>query len=208
MDRVAAGHIISGPGHSKNVRPNSQDQEEHGQPTKRAFPRSIYDINADRPDIHQWHNWTARIRVKKFQFGSTFSVLIFLGDVPPQHTQWKSSDNLVGTHHVYATSLPPGGDSGIINEGFIHLNLAILRKREDEAKFDPGEIKPYLRENLNWRTADLRSEPIEISSLEVTVVSTLFSKVPGARMPASSDRRTHHDITFGRPGGATDRTTD
>ncbi|KAJ7495027.1 tyrosinase [Mycena latifolia] len=46
--------------------------------------------------------WTARIRIKKYEVGGSFLVLLFLGTVPEDPKQWRTSPNFVGAHHVFA----------------------------------------------------------------------------------------------------------
>jgi tyrosinase len=174
-------------------------------------PRNIFNIHADRDDIGQWNNWTARIRCKKFEIGRSFSVLLFLGEVPQDHHHWKSCDNLVGIHHVFVNAAAEecencSSNNEKINEGFVHLNMHILRKKPEYAKFEHDAVKPYLTENLHWRTIDMVNEPVQIQTLEVTVISVLFSKVSHSMFPALGERLLHLGITLGRHGGATDQT--
>jgi tyrosinase len=176
--------------------------------------------------IDQWYEWTVRIRAKKFELGESFSVLIFLGEVPHDPNQWMSSESFAGVHHVFAGMPDGGGDSDMINEGFIRVNRHLQRRMPDQKTYDPAVVKPFLKQNLNWRTTDVSmhlllvlawtmttwvqtsTHPVEIRSLEVTVVSVLYHKDPRSNFPVAGERLLHNDITFGRPGGATERTTD
>lgn len=54
------------------------------------------------PEDHTVYDWTARIRVKKYEVGGSFLVLLFLGSVPEDPKQWYTSPNFVGAHHVFA----------------------------------------------------------------------------------------------------------
>jgi len=176
-------------------------------------PRNIFNLHADRDDIDQWNNWTARVRCKKFELGRTFSVLLFLGEVPEDHNIWKTCENIVGIHHVFVNAAAEDCENCSrtiekINEGFVHLNMEILRKKPEYAKFEHDAVKPYLTENLHWRTIDMANEPVQVQTLEVTVLSVLFSKAPHSMFPALGERLLHLGITLGRHGGATDGTTD
>jgi tyrosinase len=45
--------------------------------------------------------WTARVRVKKYEVGGSFLVELFLGSVPTDPRQWRTSPNFVGAHYVF-----------------------------------------------------------------------------------------------------------
>jgi len=176
-------------------------------------PESIFNVNSDNDDVDQWYNWTARIRVKKFELGRSFSVLIFLGEVPKESKDWLGSNNLVGIHHVFANSASGecencSSNINLIHEGFIHLNRHILRVKPNQTAFDPETIKPYLKDNLHWRTIDTNGQPVQVNSLEVIVLSVTLSKASDSNFPATGDRQLHHGVTSGRPGGATQHTSD
>jgi len=176
-------------------------------------PESIFNVNSEHESVDQWYNWTARIRAKKFELGRSFSVLIFLGDVPKETKDWYKSENLVGTHNVFANTAAGecdncNNDLDLVHEGFVHLNRHLLRLKPNQTAFDPETIKPYLKDNLHWRTIDTNGQPIQINSLEVTVLSVTLSKASDSNFPVTGDRELHHGITSGRPGGATPDTSD
>ena len=100
-------------------------------------------------------DWTARIHVKKYEVGGSFSVLLFLGTVPANPAEWRTSPHYVGAHHAFVNSTPQRcancrrqGD--LVIEGFVHLNEAIARLSHLNS-FDPSAVKPYLQQNLHWR---------------------------------------------------------
>ncbi|KAK2467605.1 hypothetical protein APHAL10511_000460 [Amanita phalloides] len=166
---------------------------------------SIFKVH---PSLDQWWNWSVRLRVKKFELGRSFSVLVFLGDVPEDYNNWWTSENLAGVNQVFANSAPGScgncrQNSDMIHEGFVHLNRLLARVVPNAGAFDPQLIKPYLTKNLHWRVVDTGRQPVEIHSLEVAVVAVSLSKTPGSRLPTAGERNEHHDITAGRQGHPT-----
>ncbi|KAF8637719.1 hypothetical protein AX17_002622 [Amanita inopinata Kibby_2008] len=167
-------------------------------------PDSMFNVQPDAD--HIW-NWVARIRSKKFELGRSFSVHVFLGDVPERIEHWATSENLVGVHHVFANGAAQHcencrNNGGIVHEGFIHLNRHLWSKGPDLGSFDPEAVKPYLSDKLKWRVTDTHGQPVDIHSLEVTVLAVSLSRHPALKLPRVGETTFHHDITFGRPGGA------
>ncbi|VDC03107.1 unnamed protein product [Peniophora sp. CBMAI 1063] len=123
---------------------------------------------------NEYLDWTVRVEVDKFALGGkTFSVLIFLGDVPSNPTQWRSATSFVGSVTAFATPLANTGQPSLI-EGFVHLNEYIA-KHSGLHSYDPDEVKPYLKSNLKFRiqTATYQSvSPGDVPSLEITVASS------------------------------------
>jgi tyrosinase len=110
------------------------------------------------------HDWSCRIHCKKYELGGSYWVLIFLGEVPDDPSQWRSSPSFVGGHYVFANSSAEQcancreqGD--VISEGFVHLNKAIAA-RSGLPSYEPSIVSPYLRENLNWRVQGVRLFPL------------------------------------------------
>jgi tyrosinase len=46
-------------------------------------------------------DWTARIRVKKYEIGCSFAVPLFLGDVTTNSEEWLTCDNFIGAYHAF-----------------------------------------------------------------------------------------------------------
>lgn len=107
------------------------------------------------PGAGQYYDWTARIRSKKNELQSGYSVLIFLGTVPQNAAQWRSSTSYVGAHHIFANSVSGQcanctQNADLVVEGFVHLNEAIAG-RSGLHSFSPEVVEPYLKQNLHWR---------------------------------------------------------
>ena len=107
------------------------------------------------------HDYTVRIHFKKYELGENFAVLIFLGDVPNDPSQWRRCDSFVGTHYAFVNSAASQCSNcrnqvEEYSEGFVHLNSAIA-KRSGLSSYAPEEILPYLKEKLHWRVQAVRS---------------------------------------------------
>ena len=115
----------------------------------------VVDDQSSEPPNHGLWEWTARIEFKKYELGSSFSVLIFLGQVPDNPREWRVSPNFVGGHHAFVNSVAAScsncsNQQDIVVEGFVHLNHAIAQ-HSGLGSFEPDVIEPYLTEALQWR---------------------------------------------------------
>ena len=132
---------------------------------KKAIQIQVNRLYADHQDpnsapMRGTYDWTARIRFKKFELGTSVSVYVFFGDIPADPKLWHVSPNFVGAHHAFVNSDPSACEncenhSESINEGFVHLNESIL-KHSDIRSLEPHLVAPYLKENLNWRAVKVR----------------------------------------------------
>jgi len=158
------------------------------------------------PPNHGLFDWTARIEFKKYELGSSFSVLIFLGSVPEDPEQWLVSANFVGALHAFVNSKAGHcancrNQGQLVQEGFVHLNQAIVQ-HSGLNSLDPDVVEPYLTKELHWRVQKVDGEPADLRSLEVSVIATPLSYPPGAMFPVPGTPRRHGHITHGRTGGS------
>nr|AAX44240.1 tyrosinase [Trametes sanguinea]AAX46018.1 tyrosinase [Trametes sanguinea] len=157
----------------------------------------------------KYWDWTARIHVKKYEVGGSFSVLLFLGAIPENPADWRTSPNYVGGHHAFVNSSPQRcancrGQGDLVIEGFVHLNEAIARHAHLDS-FDPTVVRPYLTRELHWGVMKVNGTVVplqDVPSLEVVVLSTPLTLPPGEPFPVPGTPVNHHDITHGRPGGS------
>jgi len=185
---AGTGHQL----HSRGGPPYTAQQPLYG----KEAPKVLYD-------------WTARIHFKQYELGGSFAVLIFLGAVPEDPSQWRTCRTFVGSHHAFVNSAASQcdncrGQADVVAEGFVHLTSAIA-ERSGLSSYEPGVVAPYLKENLHWRVQAVDRTGVEttrLPSLEVTVVSTPLTQAPGAIFPIPGEPEYHHHITYGRQGGA------
>ena len=107
------------------------------------------------------HDWTVRIHFKKYELSQSFAVLIFLGEVPDDPSQWRTSPSFVGAHVAFVNSAADQcancrEQADVVSEGFVHLNSTIAR-RSGLSSYEPNVVIPYLRDGLHWRIQGVRS---------------------------------------------------
>ncbi|KIO32775.1 hypothetical protein M407DRAFT_241253 [Tulasnella calospora MUT 4182] len=151
-------------------------------------------------------DWTVRIRINKYELDGSFSVLVFLGDIPDDPAEWRSSPNYVGAHRAFVSGGygDHRGDPDAITEGFVHLNSTIAAK-SGLSSFDPKEVVPYLKRELGWRIQKANRSPVDagdVPSLQIVVIATPMRMNEGEPFPEPcGDPKHHHEITSGRAGG-------
>ena len=106
-------------------------------------------------------DWTVRIQVKKYELRQSFSVLLFLGEVPADASQWRTCASFVGAHTTFVNSSADQcancrEQADLVTEGFVHLNKAIA-KVPGLSSFEAGVVSPYLKDNLHWRVQSVRT---------------------------------------------------
>jgi len=186
---------------AEEVRNPTASQESHPSTAERGEPGS------GGPNVI--HDWTARVHFKSYELGQSFSVLIFLGDVPDDPSQWMRAPSFVGSHVAFVNSAAEQcgncqGQRDTVSEGFVHLN-SVLARRSGLSSFEPDVVTPYVRENLHWRIRSVDRSAVsldQLPSLEVTVASTPMTKPPGSIFPVPGRPQYHHHTTHGRQGGA------
>lgn len=164
-------------------------------------------------------NWTVRIRCNQYEIGGSFSIVLFLLDVPTQPGGYHTSSNYAGAFHAFVndvaaecTNCQNQAEAGV--EGFVHIDDAILDafKRLEQSpditqlakKLDPSAVVPFLKDNLHWRILKADGTVVELTSLkslEVLVLSAPLTLPAGAKFPVVGEPKHYHDITLNRPGG-------
>jgi tyrosinase len=139
----AQAPVAAAPFHSRGGPPHSAPKPEHG----KEGPTVIND-------------WTCRIHCKKYELGGSYWVLIFLGEVPEDPSNWHTCSSFVGGHYCFVNSVADKcsncrSQADLVTEGFVHLNPAIA-SRSGLSSYDPSVITPYLKENLHWRVQKVR----------------------------------------------------
>ena len=98
-------------------------------------------------------DWRAQVSCKEHQVGGSFSVYIFLGDVPPDPNQWLTDHALAGIFDVY-TAIGDGDDGHVVN-GVVLLNRW-LSEKSGLPSFDESIVVPFLKRNINWAVRSVR----------------------------------------------------
>jgi tyrosinase len=152
-------------------------------------------------------DWTARVRCKKYEVGSSFSVYLFIGQVPEDPKHWRTCPSLVGAHKAFVNSVAERcenckNQADVYTEGFVHLDYALVKQPVIKS-LDVETVEPYLKQNLHWRVQKANGQVVsDLKSLEVDVISTHLQYKQGDIFPHARGGPTHHhEITAGRHGG-------
>lgn len=104
------------------------------------------------------HNeWSVRVRTSKFALGGSYSVLVFLGDVPEDPSAWFKSTSYAGAHYVFSSGGGSGEGSDTLTQGFVSLDTS-LAARSDLDPNNPKVVVPYLVNNVHWRVQKVSSK--------------------------------------------------
>lgn len=105
-------------------------------------------------DTNFWE-WTAHLTFKHFELGSSFYVLFFLGAVPEDQNTWETAPNTIGSKFAFVNNSAAHCANCVarlegLEEGCVPLDDGIT-KHSGLTHLTPGDVIPYLAENLNWR---------------------------------------------------------
>lgn len=148
--------------------------------------------------------WTVEIRCKQYECGGSFSVLLFLGDIPDDPTERLAScigsfDAFVNENPEECSNCQDRLDDTI--QGFVHITSAIAR-RYNPGTYDPDNIAPLLTRDLKWRVQKIDGTVVQLPSLEVRVMTADLDLPLGASFPTIGAPVYHDGITRGREGGS------
>ena len=133
----------------------------HAETASGPPPRSVASAAIANPtpnDEHDMVDWRVRILTPKYKLGGMYSILVFLGPVPQQISEWRDSEQLVGTVEVFANIQPKQcancrSRPDLIVEGCVYLNQALARS--SLGTFEPQAVVSYLEKNLHWRVTQV-----------------------------------------------------
>nr|Q00024.1 RecName: Full=Polyphenol oxidase 1; Short=PPO1; Short=Phenolase 1; AltName: Full=Cresolase 1; AltName: Full=Tyrosinase 1; Flags: Precursor [Agaricus bisporus]CAA59432.1 polyphenol oxidase [Agaricus bisporus] len=143
-------------------------------------------------------DWSAQIKFNRHEVGQSFSVCLFLGNVPEDPREWLVSPNLVGARHAFVRSVKT--DHVAEEIGFIPINQWIA-EHTGLPSFAVDLVKPLLAQGLQWRVLLADGTPAELDSLEVTILEVPSELTDDEPNPRSRPPRYHKDITHGKRGG-------
>ena len=117
--------------------------------------------HSEDPSDLDLFDWTARIECEKYELGRSFSVLLFLGEVPEASEEWQLCSSFVGAYHVFVNSVAErcancSSQVEFVAEGFVHLDHKILQ-HSGLHSLEPDVVEPYLTQTLQWRVQTVMS---------------------------------------------------
>jgi len=151
---------------TSSVKPAAADTTPHAQSHASHHPHPPH--GGDGPVTI--YDWAVRVHAKKYELGHGYVVLIFLGEVPDDPSQWRTCHSFVGAHCAFVN--PDAEQCGncreqaeLVVEGFVHLN-PIIAKRSGLSSYEPNVVAPYLRDNLHWRVQAVCSFSTQFAHFE------------------------------------------
>lgn len=117
-------------------------------------------IGHTRPPAHR--DWTVRVRSHLQQFGTSYSILIFVGEPPEHEHDWRTSPNYVGAFCPFVNTVPGRCSNcqeraDAIVEGYVPLTRQFCRRKEEVRSLHPTVVEPYLKEHIHWRIQKVSS---------------------------------------------------
>lgn len=95
---------------------------------------------------------------KKYELGGSYSVIIFLGPVPDDPSDWLDSPSYAGTTSIFASPMELVAHCAncvsqidLVTEGYVHLNHVLVGEDKVDSVDDEATVVRYLKENLHWR---------------------------------------------------------
>lgn len=152
---------------------------------------------------------------QKFAMNGSYAIYVFIGDVTNDTSQWATSENLVGTHAVFASLTPAsqaqaqamGMNQDLKVSGAIPLTTMLVNKvaAGSLASLDTATVEPYLTANLDWRVAMMDGTEIPVSDVPDLSVSVVTAQVQPATsrdaFPKWGAYKNLVNITAARPAG-------
>lgn len=180
---------------ASSVKPAAADATPHAQSQASHHPH---------PPHHGGHgpvaiyDWAARIHAKKYELGHGYVVLIFLGEVPDDPSQWRSCPSFIGAHCAFVNTDAEQcancrEQAELVAEGFVHLNT-IIAKRSGLSSYEPSVVAPYLRDNLHWRVQAVRSFLPSFLTLKAPDTFTFSGRSNRGRYRETRISGGHHSV--------------
>jgi len=158
--------------------------------------------------------WTARVRCNHHDLQGSFSIFLFVGDVPEDPKKWRRARSYAGADDVFlmgaetkkhcsncqGSDAPPPAPLVSYVEGYVHLNDAL--KRAHLPSLEARVVAPFLQKNLHWRVKRANGEVVWLNSLEVVVIETSLARPRGSLHPIVGQPQKLNGVTHGRSGGA------
>lgn len=130
--------------------------QQYGGATSKALPAPPSTNSTSANSTNQILNWSLRIRANHTEIHGPYSVLIFLGSVPEDPTQWLDSPNVVGVGNAFQNNITVAShQADTVIQWVIHLNDYIAANYPELGSFSEDVITPLLTDNLAWRVIDV-----------------------------------------------------
>ncbi|OTA64590.1 Di-copper centre-containing protein [Hypoxylon sp. EC38] len=156
----------------------------HPRGTQRANGLSWNGMTSAHPPVEavfsgdKYREWIANIRVSKHAMGGSFSIHLFLEDVPSDPISWPVASSLVGTMGVFAHKGVHGSKSHRMVAGTIPITSALMQMVASGKipSLHAEDIEPYLRSSLEFRVSLVNGTEVdahEVSGLHIEIASSM-----------------------------------
>jgi len=162
---------------------------------------------------NKYKEWVVNVEAVKHALGQMYRVLVFLGDINPDHKTWDTEFNCVGR----VTVLTPGSTIGCAKcqedaagglkiTGMVNLTSALLQDivAGQLRSLEPDQVVPHLRDNMKCRVTLFNGDekPLDqVPGLKIHVCSTEVTIGSDGQPHYSGQYAVYPEITAGLPGG-------
>lgn len=150
---------------------------------------------------NKYREWLANIRVTKHAMGGSFSIHLFLGEVPFDPSMWLVASSLVGTLGVFAHKGAHGMAPSRKVAGTIPITSALMYMvaSGNVSSLHANDIEPFLKSNLELRVSLTNGtivEAHEVDGLRVEIVSAMVKAPESENMLSEWDKIEHQFDLF------------
>ncbi|KAI0898379.1 Di-copper centre-containing protein [Annulohypoxylon nitens] len=126
----------------------------------------------------RYREWIANIRVKKHAMGGSFSIHLFLGEIPSDPLSWPVASSLVGTLGVFAHRGMHGMHSDRKITGTVPMTSALMNlvASGQVPSLHARDVEPFLQSNLEVRVSLANGTTVgvhEVDGLYIQIVSSM-----------------------------------
>lgn len=139
------------------------------------------------------NQYICNIVSQKFAMNGSYAIYLFLGNVSGDASTWATSNQLIGTHAVFASLTPSsqqqakamGMDMDLKITGTVPLTTALINAvtAGKLRSLKASDVQPYLTANLNWRVAMMDGTEVPVANVPDLSVSVVSATV----QPATAD---------------------
>ena len=141
--------------------------------------------------------WTVNLFLDRFALPSTFTIDVFIGEVPT--TNWGTAGNLIGSHSQFIMADAVASQQSFAVNGTVRGQISITHAlaagvdRGVLQDLSPESVLPLLRQELRW---GIREAPdIYIQSLQVVIGSqNILPRVSLCEFPVYQDMVLYTDV--------------
>ncbi|KAI1107801.1 Di-copper centre-containing protein [Jackrogersella minutella] len=127
----------------------------------------------------KYREWIANIRVNKHAMDGSFSIHLFLGEIPSDPLSWPVASSLAGTLGVFAHSGAHGRRHDRKVTGTVPLTSALMNMvvSGKVPSLHKGDVEPFLKSNLESRVSLANGTVVDVNEVDGLCISIVSSLV-------------------------------